>query len=157
MSAQAEATVKLSLIDRITNPIKKISARLSNLGKRIGFDRITRSVGNLGRSIQGLGTGLVRTTGRLTAFLGLLGAGGAGVIASAYGLAKTVSDLGSDIDDATHKLKISSDTLQEYRFVAKMSAAAATRPPTTSGAPERSSPSSAVRLSSRRFRSAAMS
>lgn len=121
MSAQAEATVKLSLIDRITNPIKKISARLSNLGKRIGFDRITRSVGNLGRSIQGLGTGLVRTTGRLTAFLGLLGAGGAGVIASAYGLAKTVSDLGSDIDDATHKLKISSDALQEYRFVAKMS------------------------------------
>ncbi|MBO9195687.1 hypothetical protein J5277_16395 [Rhizobium sp. 16-449-1b] len=121
MSAQAEATVKLSLIDRITNPIKKISARLSNLGKRIGFDRITRSVGNLGRSIQGLGTGLVRTTGRLTAFLGLLGAGGAGVIASAYGLAKSVADIGGEIDDTANRLKIGIEALQEWRYAARLS------------------------------------
>ncbi len=121
MSAQAEATVKLSLIDRITNPIKKISARLSNLGKRIGFDRITRSVGNLGRSISGLGTGLVRTTGRLTAFLGVLGAGGAGVIASAYGLAKSVADIGGEIDDTANRLKIGIEALQEWRYVAKLS------------------------------------
>src|SRR6478672_12338750 len=43
------------------------------------------------------------------------------------------------------------------RAVAKMSTAAATRPPATKGTPERSSPSSAVRLSSRRCRSVAIS
>src|SRR6476659_497115 len=43
------------------------------------------------------------------------------------------------------------------RAVATMSSAAATTPPTTKGTPERSSPSSAVRLSSRRCRSAAIS
>jgi hypothetical protein len=118
MAVNAEATVTLSLIDKITGPIKRLGARLSALGKKLGFDRISKATSNFGKSIRGLGDGLARTSGRLAAFLGLLGAGGAGAIASAYGLAKSASDLGSEIGEASAKLGIGVEALQEYRFAA---------------------------------------
>lgn len=121
MAANAEATVTLSLIDRVTGPIKRIAARLSSLSKRIGIDKVTSAVGNLGHRINGLGDGLARTSMRLSAFFGLMGAGGAGIIASAYGMAKSASDLGSEIGDTAGKLGIGVEALQEYRFAARMS------------------------------------
>lgn len=119
--ANAQATVTLSLIDRVTGPIKRIGDRLGALSKRVGFDKITTAVGNLGTRIKGLGEGLARTSMRLSAFFGLMGAGGAGVIATAYGLAKSASDLGSEIGDTAGKLGIGVEALQEYRFAARMS------------------------------------
>jgi hypothetical protein len=121
MAANAEATVTLSLIDRITGPIKRISARLGSLSKRIGLDKIGKSIGNLGARFKGLGDGIARTSGRLAAFLGVLGAGGAGVIASAYGIAAAASELGSEIHDTSVKLGLGVETLQEYRYAASMS------------------------------------
>jgi hypothetical protein len=121
MSANAEATVTLSLIDRVTGPIKRIGARLSALSKRIGFDRIGTAVTNLGNRLRGLGDGLAATSRRLGAFLGLLGVGGAGAITAAYGLAKSAADVGAEVFDMAGKLGIGVEQLQEYRFAAKMS------------------------------------
>ncbi|MBP2535228.1 phage tail tape measure protein [Agrobacterium tumefaciens] len=118
MSANATATVTLSLIDKITGPIKRLGARLSSLGKKLGFDKIAKATSNFGNSIRGLGDGLARTSGRLAAFLGVLGAGGAGAIASAYGLAKSASDLGSEIFDASKKLGIGTEALSEWMYAA---------------------------------------
>jgi hypothetical protein len=118
MSANAEATVRLSLIDRITGPIKRISARLGSLSKRIGLDKIGKSIGNLGARFKGLGDGIAATSGRLAGLFGLLGAGGAGAIAAAYGLAQSASDLGSEIHDTSVKLGIGAEALTEYRYVA---------------------------------------
>lgn len=117
----AEASVKLTLIDRISGPIKRLQARLSALSARLGFDRIGASVGRLGRSLQGLGVGLARTTGRLASFVSLLGLGASGAVAGAFALAKSASDLGSEIGEASFKLGIGVEALQEYRFAAKMS------------------------------------
>ncbi|TIV59979.1 phage tail tape measure protein [Mesorhizobium sp.] len=117
----AEATVKLSLIDRITGPIKRIQARLAALGTRLGFDRIGASVNRLGKSLVGLGNGLTRTTARLSSFVALLGLGASGAVAGAFALAKSASDLGSEIGEASFKLGIGVEALQEYRFAAKMS------------------------------------
>ena len=118
MSANAEAKVTLSLIDRVTGPIKRISARLGALSKRIGFDRVGAAIGNLGTRIKGLGDGLAQTSGRLAGFLGLLGVGGAGAISAAYGLAKSASDVGSEIHDMSVKLGIGAEALTEWRHVA---------------------------------------
>ncbi|MGR9269834.1 hypothetical protein [Rhizobium leguminosarum] len=123
MSANAEATVTLSLIDRITGPIRRISARIGNLTKRIGLDRVGRSISNLGNRFRGLADGIGRTSGRLAGLLGLLGAGGAGAIATAYGLAKSASDVGSEIHDMSAKLGIGTETLSEYLHVADQAGA----------------------------------
>ncbi|MCZ7857075.1 hypothetical protein O9X81_10640 [Agrobacterium salinitolerans] len=119
--ANAQATVTLSLIDRVTGPIKRIANRLGALSKRVGFDKITTAVGTLGTRIKELGEGLARTSLRLSAFFGLIGAGGAGLISIAYGMAKSASDLGSEIGDTAGKLGIGVEALQEYRFAARMS------------------------------------
>lgn len=121
MSATAEATVTLSLIDRLTGPIKRISARIASISKSLGVERITGAVGRLGGSIHGLGDGLMSTTGRLASFLALFGAGGAGAITSAYALAKSAADVGAELTEMSGKLGIGVETLQEYRFAAKMS------------------------------------
>jgi len=126
MSANADATLTLSLIDRITGPIKRIGARIGNLSKRIGLDRVGRSITNLGNRFKGLGDGIAVTSGRLAALFGLLGAGGAGAIAAAYGLAKSASDVGSEIHDVAAKLGVGTEALTEWRHVADQAGVEAT-------------------------------
>lgn len=121
MSMNAEAKVTLSLVDRISGPINRIAAKLSNIGNRLGFDRIGGAARKLSGAIAGLGDGLSRTAGRLSSFLAILGFGGAGAITAAYGLAKSVSDLGSEIGESSQKLGIGVEALQEYRFAAAQS------------------------------------
>jgi len=123
MTANAEATVTLSLIDRVTGPIRRIGARIGSLSKRIGLDRVGRSIGNLGNRFKSLGDGIAHTSGRLAGLFGLLGAGGAGAIATAYSLAKSASDVGSEIHDMAAKLGIGTETLSEYLHVADQAGA----------------------------------
>ncbi|TAW18450.1 phage tail tape measure protein [Rhizobium ruizarguesonis] len=123
MAANAEASVTLSLIDRVTGPIKRIAARISAISKRIGLDRVGRSITNIGNRFRGLADGIGRTSGRLAGLLGLLGAGGAGAIATAYGLAKSASDVGSEIHDMAAQLGIGTQTLSEYLHVADQAGA----------------------------------
>ncbi|WP_025662603.1 phage tail tape measure protein [Rhizobium sp. IBUN] len=125
MSANAEATVTLSLIDRVTGPIKRISARLGSLSKRIGLEKLGQSIGNIAGKFKGLGDGIAATSGRLAGLFGLLGAGGAGVIATAYGLAQSASDAGSEIHDMSVKLGIGTETLSEYLYVSDQAGASA--------------------------------
>jgi len=121
MAANAEATVTLSLVDRITAPIKRISARIGALTRRIGLDRIAGAAGRLGGSLRGLGDGLAATTGRLSAFLGLLGAGAGGAVATAFSLAQGAADIGDEVAKTARQLGLGAEALQEYRYAAKMS------------------------------------
>ena len=121
MTANAEATVTLSLVDRITAPIKRISARIGALTRRIGLDRIAGAAGRLGGSLRGLGDGLAATTGRLSAFLGLLGAGAGGAVATAFSLAQGAADIGDEVAKTARQLGLGAEALQEYRYAAKMS------------------------------------
>ncbi|QIJ42607.1 hypothetical protein G7039_21740 [Rhizobium leguminosarum] len=123
MSANAAATVTLSLIDSVTGPIKRIAARLGAISKRIGLDRVGRSITNIGKRFRGLADGIGLTSGRLAGLFGLLGAGGAGAIATAYSLAKSASDVGSEIHDMAAKLAIGTETLSEYLHVADQAGA----------------------------------
>lgn len=121
MSANAEATVTLSLVDRLTAPIKRISARIAAMSRRLGIERITGAVGRLGGSLRGLGDGLARSTGRLSAFLGLLGAGAGGAVFGAFRLAQGAAEIGDEVAKTARQLGIGAEALQEYRYAAKMS------------------------------------
>jgi hypothetical protein len=121
MAANAEATVTLSLVDRLTAPIKRISARIAAMSRRLGIDRITGAVGRLGGSLRGLGDGLARSTGRLSGFLGLLGAGAGGAVFGAFRLAQGAAEIGDEVAKTARQLGIGAEALQEYRYAAKMS------------------------------------
>lgn len=123
MSAQAAATVVLSLVDKITGPIKRISARLSAslsaIGKRIGFDRITRSIGKVGLAFKGLGAGILKTTGRLSAMLALAGLGSGGALGVMLGLSKATADLGKEIDKLSKTAGMTPIAFQKWAFAGK--------------------------------------
>ncbi|WP_336056478.1 phage tail tape measure protein [Nitratireductor sp. CH_MIT9313-5] len=117
----AEAQVRLSLVDRITGPIRRIQARIGALSSRLGFDRIGRAAGNLTSKIGGLGDGLGRTTGRLGLFTAALGAAGGGAVFGAFKLARQTSALGDEIAKTARQLGIGAEALQEYRYAAELS------------------------------------
>lgn len=120
MSAAAEATVRLSLIDRITAPIRRISARIAALGKGLGVDRLGSSFGNLGKKLGALGGALGQTSARLAGFLGLVGVGGAGAVTAMAGLVGSVADLGAELTESSFKLGVGVEALQELRYAAMM-------------------------------------
>lgn len=117
----ATASVEITLSDRITTPLRRVAASLSNLSRRLGLDRIGRAAVELTGRLRGLGDGLARTTGRLSSFIALAGAGSAGAIMGMFNLAKGASEVGSEIGEAAQKLGIGVVALQEYRYAAKMS------------------------------------
>ncbi len=119
MAANAEATVTLSLIDRLTGPIKRISARLSNLGKKLGLERITGAAGKLGTAIKGLGSGLASTTTRLASFTALAGLGSAGAIAGLFGLATGTAELAKEIERLSQVAGTPSLEFQRWAYAAK--------------------------------------
>lgn len=121
MARQGEATVTLSLIDRVTGPIKRISARLAALGNRIGLDRIGVAVNRVGTAFRSLGEGLLSSATRLTSVVTVFGAAAAGVVAASYNLAKSTADLAAEVNDTAFKLGIGVEALQEFRYAAGLS------------------------------------
>ncbi|MEJ8310102.1 hypothetical protein [Agrobacterium larrymoorei] len=119
MAANAQATVTLSLIDRLTGPIKRISSRLSNLGKKLGLERITGATARLGTSLKGLGAGLASTTSRLASFTALVGLGSAGAIAGLFGLATGTAELAKEIDRLSQVAGTPSIEFQKWAYAAK--------------------------------------
>ncbi|WP_157017812.1 phage tail tape measure protein [Mesorhizobium xinjiangense] len=117
----AAATVELSLVDRITGPIRRLQARIASLSRSFGLDRIGRAAGNLGRNLSALGDGLGHATRRLSMLTGALGIGGAGAVFGAFKLAQHTAALGDEIAKTARQLGIGAEALQEYRYAAEMS------------------------------------
>ncbi|NTE55081.1 hypothetical protein G6M78_08305 [Agrobacterium tumefaciens] len=119
MSANATATVTLSLIDKVTGPIKRLGARLSGLGKKLGLDRIGKQAASVGRGFQSLAVGIGRSTGRLAAFTALAGGVGGGTIAALFGMAKGTATLGKEIERLSQVAGVTPDIFQRWAFAAK--------------------------------------
>lgn len=117
----AEAKIELSLVDRITGPIKRIQARISNLSRRMGLDRIGRATSSLTRRIGGLGDALGTTAARLGRVGGLLGLGGAGVIAGMFKLAESTASIGDEAAKTAKTVGLTAEQLQELRYAAERS------------------------------------
>ncbi|MFB9953413.1 hypothetical protein ACFFP0_31635 [Rhizobium puerariae] len=119
MAKQAEAQVVLTAVDRISGVVKRISARLSALSQRIGFDKVTRQIANVGNAFRGLATGVAASATRIAGAAGLVGVSAGAAAAGLWGLVKNASDVGSEIGDTARKLGIGVEALQEWRWVAK--------------------------------------
>lgn len=121
MAAQAEASVRLSLVDRISAPIRRIQARMAAMSRGLGIDRIAASFDNLTKRIGGLGGALSATSGRFATLAGLAGLGAGGLATALYSVTKGAADAGGEIEDTAYKLGIGAEALQEYRYAAKLS------------------------------------
>lgn len=115
----AEAAVKLTLHDRITEGIKRIEARFDRMAKRLNFDRISRSAQRFGKSLSGIGAGLTRTTQRLGMMTGVLGLGGGGLIAGLWRTVKGLANLGGELDAMSRRAGVGAEALQELAFAGK--------------------------------------
>lgn len=112
----AEAAVKLTLHDRITERIKRIEARFDRMVKRLNFDRVTKSAQRFGKSLSGIGERIERTGRRLGMLTGALGLGGGGLIAAVWGTTKGVADLGGELDGLARRAGVSAEALQELVY-----------------------------------------
>lgn len=121
MAMTADAQVRLSLVDRITGPINRLAARLSGLSKKIGLDRVAASLGNLAGNFRSIADGVARSAGRMTSAVALLGTSFGGIVAGAYGVAKSTADIGAALTESAFKLGIGVEALQEYQYAAMMS------------------------------------
>lgn len=122
MAKQGEAQVKLTLVDRLTAPLNRIKARLATLGKNLGLDRIGVQLKNVGSAFANLGDGLARSAMRLATTVTALSAAVAGIAAGAFKIANDTAELGANLKESSTKLGIDVESLQQWRYAAKMSA-----------------------------------
>lgn len=115
----AEAQIRLSLIDRVTGPLRRLQARLARLSSGLGLDRITRSIGNVGQSFVNIGSSAQTAIGRITGLTSLLGLGGAGVIAGGFALTGQVSDLAKEITNLSAVANVAPTDFQRLAYAAR--------------------------------------
>lgn len=120
MSATADATIKLSLADRVTEGIKRIEARFDRLQKRLSFDRIAKSTQGFMKSLGGLSDGIERTSKRLGMLTSALGLGAGGLAASLINMVGGVAEAGGHLEDLGNRLGIGVESLQAWQYAAKM-------------------------------------
>jgi len=108
-------SVVIELVDRVTRPVRRITASLSGLSQRTGFDRLSASARRVGSRLgevteraKGLGQNLLWMTG-ITA-------------GAAYGAERFVSgvtDVGTAVQESAERVKVGTTWLQEWFYVGK--------------------------------------
>jgi len=121
MAKVAEATVKLSLDDKLTTPLKRIQKNFKALSNNLGFTRIAASTKNLTKSLRGLNKGFSQTMGRVSKLTALLGLGGGGLAASMYGLSKNTAQTAMELGDTAKQLGLGVVPLQLWQHAAERS------------------------------------
>lgn len=119
--ATRDAQLRLTLVDRVTGPIRRIQQRMANLSRALGVQRLTTAFAGVGRAIGGLGTGLAATTRRLGMFTAAIGLGGGGAVAAALSLTRSVAAAGDELAKTSRQLGLGAESLQELRYAAEMS------------------------------------
>ncbi|WP_321336593.1 hypothetical protein [Breoghania sp.] len=117
----AEAEVRLSLVDKVTGPIRRIKARFAALGNRLGVDRLTKSLRGVTSAVGGLGAAVGRSLGRVSALVGLLGVGAGGAAFAAFRLAQQTAQTGDAVGKLARQVGIGVESLQEWQYVAELS------------------------------------
>jgi len=120
----AQATVQLTLEDKVTAGIKRIRANFARLGRGLGVEKISVATKNLTKSLGGLNKGLGVSIGRVGKLSAVLGLGGGGLVASLYGVTKSTAQTAADLADTSKQLGIGVESLQLWRHAAQRSGVA---------------------------------
>ena len=101
-------------ISRITRPFDEASKSFKSLGREIGFERIGKNLGNIGRQAGGA----ARSVGNIVAPMAAIT--GIGSVAGVAALAVNWAKLGSSIDNSARGIGVSTGQLQNFQGAAKM-------------------------------------
>lgn len=120
MANAIDAQVRLTLVDRVTAGIKRISTRMAALSARMKLDRLSDSLKNVGKRFGDLTNGIAKSATRATTALGLFGASFASLFYGAFTLVKNTADAGAAITEISTKLGISAESWQEWSHTMSM-------------------------------------
>lgn len=113
---KATATVRRvnQSMARLTSPVRDLKQSLGGLGRELGLNKVSQSLGSVAKSARGAVSGI-------TALVPALGAiTGAATIAGIAALANNWGKLGSEIDRTSSILGTSTKELQQYQAAAKL-------------------------------------
>lgn len=101
-------------ISRITRPFDEASKSFKSLGRELGFERIGKNLGNIGRQAGGA----ARSVGNIVAPMAAIT--GIGSVAGVAALAVNWAKLGRSIDNSARGIGVSTGQLQNFQGAAKM-------------------------------------
>lgn len=113
---KATATVRRvnQSMARLTSPVRDLKQSLGGLGRELGLNKVSQSLGSVAKSARGAVSGV-------TALVPALGAiTGAATIAGIAALANNWGKLGAEIDRTSSILGVSTKELQQYQAAAKL-------------------------------------
>lgn len=113
---KATATVRRvnDSISRLTRPFQDVGKSFKSLGRELGFEKIGRNLGTIGREASGAARSIGSIVAPMAAITGL------GSVAGIATLAKSWANLGRSIDSSSQTIGISSGQLQSLQGAAQM-------------------------------------
>ncbi|MBB4863354.1 hypothetical protein HNP46_002201 [Pseudomonas nitritireducens] len=113
---KATATVRKvnDSIDRLTRPFAQVGKSFKGLGRELGFDKIGKNLGYIGREAATAARGVTSMVAPLAAITGV------GSVAGIAALANNWAKLGRSIDNSARNIGISSGQLQSFQGAAKL-------------------------------------
>lgn len=113
---KATATVRKvnDNVDRLTRPFNQVGKSFKSLGRELGFDKIGKNLGNIGREAAGAARGITSIVAPMAAITGV------GSVAGIAALATNWAKLGRSIDNSARGIGISSSQLQSFQGAAKL-------------------------------------
>lgn len=113
---KATATVRRvnDSISRLTRPFQDVGKSFKSLGRELGFEKIGKNLGNIGREASGAARGIGSIVAPMAAITGL------GSVAGIATLAKNWANLARSIDSSSSSIGISSGQLQSFQGAAQM-------------------------------------
>lgn len=113
---KATATVRRvnQSMARLTSPVRDLKQSLGGLGRELGLNKVSQSLGSVAKSARGAVSGVTSLVPALGAITG------AATIAGIAALANNWGKLGSEIDRTSSILGMSTKELQQYQAAAKL-------------------------------------
>lgn len=104
-------------VESVTVPVNRLQNALSSLYREAQFSQLASAAGNFKDKLGGVGEGASKSFERLGGVL----MGGAGVVTGMGSLLKVTADASDKIYDTAHRVDMTTDSFQRWRYAAQLS------------------------------------